>query len=88
MRYTWPQIQQMYPDQWVLVKEPKYIKGNLQSAVVLHACKDRWDINRFEDENPDKVQCFAAVKYTGEIFEGVEYNDDDIYVDVELSDVF
>ena len=88
MRHTWQQIQQMYPDQWVLMKDMEYISGDIESAIVIHACKDRWDINRFEKENPDKVQCFAAVCYTGEAIEGFECNDEDIYIGVELSDVF
>ena len=89
MRHTWHQIQQMYPDQWVLIKDLEMVKGNLISGVVIHTCKDRWDINRFTDESPEDVQCMTYVRYTGDIIEGEsEYNDEDVYVDVGLTNVF
>ena len=87
MRYSWQQIQEIYPDQWVLLKDMADIRGNLISAVVLHACKERLDINRFEAENPDKIPYLAAVRYTGNPIEGFEGSDDDMFIEMELSDV-
>lgn len=88
MRHTWQQIQQTHPDQWVYMKDMQYRSGNLESAVVIFTSKDRLDINRFKLENPDKVPRATAVSYTGEPIEGLEYNDEDIYTDMEICDAF
>jgi len=88
MRYTWQQIQEIHPDQWVLMKDMEYNYGNLVSAVVICSGKERQDIYRYEEEHPEEVQCIAAYGYTGELIEGIEYNEEDNYVNVELSDVF
>ena len=87
MRYTWQQIQQMYPDQWVTLKDLEDINGNLISAVVMCSGKNRADIYRYEDENPEKFQTLSVIayRYTGEIIEGIEYNVEDEYTIMELS---
>ena len=85
MRYVWQQIQQMYPDQWVLLKDMEFTNGNLVSAVILCTSKERQDIYRFEDERPTDVDCLTYTKYTGNPVDFVEYNDDDLYIE-ELED--
>ena len=83
MRHTWQQIQQIYPNQWVILKDMQYHRGSLESAVVIYNCIDRWDINRFEDECPDRVPYVTYTRFTGEPIEGAEYNDKDDFSDVE-----
>ena len=88
MRYTWQQIKQMYPDQWIHMKDMEFIKGDLKSAEIICTGKERQDIFDFEDENPDvfKNLTLVCTRYTGEIIEGLEYGDDDFYAE-ELNDV-
>ena len=80
MRQSWQEIEEMYPDQWVLMKDMEFVSGNLQSATVIYAGKNREDIFRFENENLEKVQCITATFYTGEIIEGVEYSDEELFL--------
>ena len=76
MRKSWEQIQDEYKNKWVLLQDMDYNGGNLISAIVTCARKKRGDINRFEKENPHKVQRPAAVKYTGEPVGDVEMHYD------------
>ena len=75
MRLTWPEIQNEYPNKWVLLKDMQYIYGNLESAVVIYTCKKRDEVNLYEQKNPDKIPYAAAVCYTGEEVEMDAYND-------------
>ena len=76
MRQTWEAIQEIYPNQWTLMKDVDWKNGRLISAVVLHACKDEWDINRFMKDNPDKLAYSHTTWYTGPPIDEDEYIDD------------
>ena len=56
MRYTWQQIEQMYPDQWVLMKELEFVNGDIKSAEVIYTAKLRDDIYLFEEKNQEAVR--------------------------------
>ena len=88
MRLTWEEIQKAYPNQWVLMGEMVYeniAAPDPISAVVIYSCSDRWDINRFMGEHPDKIPNDMAVSYTGAAIEYdfVGYNEN---VEMELCD--
>ena len=80
MRLTWQQIQQKYPNMWVLMKDMQYTYGNLESAVVLCASVERKKIYQFQLNNPDKIPYHIAEYYTGEEVEIEVYSE--VYNDV------
>jgi len=75
MRLTWHQIQQEYPDMWVLMKDMQYTYGNLESAVVLYASEHREDLFQFQLNNPDKIPYHIAEYFTGDEVEIDVYNE-------------
>ena len=79
--HTWEQIKQMYPDQWVLVKDMKYVTGNLTHAVVVFANKENQAVLDFDVANESRFSCRMGIMYTGQPIDDVEYNDE-----VELSE--
>ena len=69
MRHTWHQIQQMYPEQWVLMKGTlSSVDGNIISAEEVIPYADSQDINRFGQNS--KICCY----YTGDLYGHEEFD--------------
>jgi hypothetical protein len=87
MRQTWQEIQETYPDLWVLMKDPEFVRGDLKSASVLYACKEREGIFKFENENPEKLSRVNATSYTGEPIDVDVLSNDDFSISLDEPEV-
>ena len=74
--YTWEEMKQMYPDQWVLIANHKLDKGNFVHGAVLFACKDRDELHEFIMASQAALPYRIYTRYTGEPVDYAEYNDD------------
>ena len=74
MRLAWSEIQEKYPDQWVLMKDMEFNNYNLEYAVVVYAAKTDREIFVFEETNPELSLEHGGVWYTGEPIDVEYYN--------------
>lgn len=60
----------------MLVKDIKYITGNLAHSVVVFSDKKKKDVLKYDLENYTNAPCKIGIIYTGRPIDDVEYNDD------------
>jgi len=86
MHYTWQQIQQMYPDQWVLMKGIRYSNGNISSAEEVIPYDNSQTINQFGENS--KIYCsYTGVFYRGEPLDFCGYNEPVDYKSIEDEEI-
>ena len=82
MRLSWTEIQEKYPDQWVLMKDMEFNGGNLEYAMVVYAANTDSEIFIFETENPELSPNHGGVWYTGEPIDIEYYNTESCVVEL------
>ena len=95
MRYSWRQIQQMYPDQWVLMKGTHYYSdGDIESAEKVIPYENCHDIDDFG--NNSTVCCYyTGILHNADLIDFCGYEEplrydpsDDEEMEVELAEEF